>query len=259
MLLGLVILRPQVSNDLIRLADRRYASHLRHIHSLGAHVTISVLDQLLHSRHSCRAFRPDPVPRDTIQTILTSASRVPSWCNAQPWQVIVTSGEETSAFRKALMAEVQSAPPAPDLPFPTGYSGAYQERRRACGWALYDAVGVEKGDRAASARQTQRNFELFDAPHCAVLSSPTELGPYGAMDCGGFVTAFTLAAQALGVATIPQAAIAAYGPFLHRYFAIPEDRLVLCAISFGFSDPDHPANAFRTDRAALDAFVEWRG
>ena len=104
-----------------------------------------------------------------------------------------------------------------------------------------------------------RNFALFDAPHCAIVSSPVELGPYGAMDCGGFVTAFSLAAQALGVATIPQAALAAYGPFLHRYFRIPEDRLILCAISFGYSDRKHPANNFRTDRAALGDFVDWRG
>ncbi len=225
---------------------------------LGGHVTLSVLNQLLYARHSCRAFRPDPVPRETIEAILTSASRVPSWCNAQPWHVIITSGDETDRFRVALQAEVAAAPAQPDMPFPTGYSGAYQDRRRACGWALYEAVGVEKGDREASARQMHKNFELFGAPHCAILSSPAELGPYGAMDCGGFVTAFTLAAQALGVASIPQAAIAAYGPFLHRYFAIPDDRLVLCAISFGLADPDHPANAFRTERASPTAFADWR-
>ena len=103
------------------------------------------------------------------------------------------------------------------------------------------------------------NFNLFGAPHCAILSSPAELGPYGAMDCGGFVTAFTLAAQALGIATIPQAAVAAYGPFLHRYFNIPDNRLILCAISFGYPDTDHPANQFRTERATLDEFVTWRG
>lgn len=103
-----------------------------------------------------------------------------------------------------------------------------------------------------------QNFSLFGAPHCAIVSSPAELGAYGAMDCGGFVTAFTLAAQALGVATIPQAAIASYSPFLRRYFQIPEDRLILCAISFGYSDTEHPANSFRTDRAALPEIVDWR-
>ncbi|MEY8839524.1 nitroreductase family protein, partial [Cribrihabitans sp. XS_ASV171] len=163
------------------------------------------------------------------------------------------------AFRTALQEEVASGAPKPDLPFPNSYSGVYQDRRRTCGWALYEAVGVKKGDREGSTRQMMENFALFGAPHCLILSSPSELGAYGAMDSGGFVTAFTLAAQALGIATIPQAAIASYAPFLHRYFGISEDRLVLCAISFGYADRKHPANAFRTERADLPEFVEWRG
>lgn len=220
-------------------------------------MTLSALNKLLDQRHSCRAFLSDPVPKNQINQILTSAARVPSWCNAQPWNVTITIGPETDKFRKALQDEVTADTPSPDLPFPASYSGIYQERRRECGWALYEAVGVERGDRAGSTRQMMENFALFGAPHCAIISSPTELGAYGAMDCGGFVTAFTLAAQALGIATIPQAAVASYGPFLHRYFNIPDDRLILCAISFGYADKDHPANRFRTSRAAPDAFVEW--
>lgn len=222
-------------------------------------MTFAALNSLLDQRHSCRAFQRDPVPKAQIEQILSSAMRVPSWCNAQPWKVVVTSGEDTDTFREALQIEAATGTPAPDLPFPSSYSGVYQDRRRACGWALYEAVGIEKGDRAASARQMMENFSLFGAPHCAIISSPAELGSYGAMDCGGFVTAFSLAAQSLGIATIPQAAVAAYGPFLHRYFQIPDDRLILCAISFGYPDAEHPANAFRTERASVEEIVDWRG
>ncbi|MFT7593051.1 MAG: nitroreductase [Paracoccaceae bacterium] len=222
------------------------------------------LDALFAARHSCRAFRPDPVPRDVIEQIIATAQRVPSWCNAQPWGITVTSGAETDRFRAALMAEVTSGAPKPDMEkpdmdFPTAYTGPYQERRRTCGWQLYDAVGVEKGDRAGSARQMMQNFSLFSAPHCVILSSPADLGAYGAMDCGGFVTGFCLAAQAQGVASVAQAAVASYAPFLHRHFDIGDDRLILCAISFGYEDTEHPANKFRTTRAEQDAFVDWRG
>lgn len=219
----------------------------------------ATLDALLEARHSCRAFLPDPVPRPVIEQILRAAQKVPSWCNAQPWQITLNSGAETDRFRGALQDAVNNTSPKPDLPFPTNYSGVYQDRRRTCGWQLYEAVGVGKGDRQGSAEQMMRNFALFDAPHCAIISSPAELGPYGAMDCGGFVTAFTLAAQAHGVATIAQAAVASYAPFLHEYFDIPDDRLILCAISFGYSDAAHPANQFRTERAAIDTIVDWKG
>ncbi|WP_420584614.1 nitroreductase [Ruegeria sp.] len=222
-------------------------------------MTLADLNTLLTARHSCRAFLSNAVPKDEIEQILTSAARAPSWCNAQPWHVILTSGEETDRFRAAMQAEAATGAPAPDLPFPTSYPGVYQDRRRTCGWALYEAVGVQRGDREGSARQMMQNFSLFGAPHCAIVTSPAELGAYGAMDCGGFVTAFTLAAQALDVATIPQAALAAYSPFLRRYFKIAEDRNILCAISFGYADTDHPANSFRTDRADLTEIVEWVG
>ena len=222
-------------------------------------MTLDDFDALMAQRFSCRGFRPDPVPRDVIEAIVGAARRVPSWCNAQPWQVTITSGEETDRFRAAMIEEARSGTHDPDLPFPTGYSGAYRDRRRTCGWQLYEAVGVEKGDRVGSARQMMENFALFGAPHCAIVTSPAELGAYGALDCGGFVTAFALAAQAAGVASIPQAALASYAPFLHRWFDIPGDRLVLCAISFGYADPDHPANGFRTARAEVGDIVDWRG
>ncbi|MDU9002532.1 nitroreductase [Sedimentitalea todarodis] len=222
-------------------------------------MTPSDLDALFSRRHSCRAFRPDPVPRAVIQEIIATARRAPSWCNAQPWQVTVTSGADTDRFRTALQQEASSGTPQPDLEWPTRYAGVYQERRRTCGWQLYEAVGVEKGDRAGSARQMMENFALFGAPHCAIVSSPADLGPYGAMDCGGFVTAFTIAAEAQGIASIAQAAVASYGPFLHDHLDIPKDRLILCGISFGHADTDHPANSFRTERAAVSDIIDWRG
>ncbi|OAN77666.1 nitroreductase [Sulfitobacter sp. EhC04] len=214
---------------------------------------------ILQARYSCRAFRPDPVPDAIIEQIVTAARHVPSWCNAQPWQVSVTRGAATDRFRDALSeAAAEGTTPAPDLDWPKGYSGAYAERRRTCGFQLYDALGIEKSDRKARMAQMQRNYALFDAPHVAIIHSPDELGAYGAMDTGGFVTAFTLAATALGVATIPQAAIAAYAPLVKDLLGIGEDRLVLCAISFGYADADAPANRFRTERATPADIIDWQ-
>ena len=213
---------------------------------------------VLSARFSCRAFLSDPVPKDIVDQILNAARHVPSWCNAQPWQVIVTTGAATDRFRDALYDIAGATPPTPDLAWPEGYPGVYGQRRRACGFQLYDAVGITKDDRAATTKQMMENYRLFGAPHVAIITSPRVLGPYGAMDTGGFVTAFCLTAQALGVATIPQAAIAAQAPFVRAHFDIPKDRMILCAISFGYADPDHPANQFRTERAAVDEVMDWR-
>ena len=160
---------------------------------------LDALDRLLTRRHSCRAFLSDPIPEDVIAQIVATAQKVPSWCNAQPWQVTVTSGAETDRLRYALFAKATSAAAQPDIPFPTRYDGVYKSRRSTCGWALYEAVGVEKGDRAGSARQMMENFRFFGAPHLALITSPRVLGAYGALDVGGFVTTFCLAAEAMGL------------------------------------------------------------
>ncbi len=217
------------------------------------------LERLLADRYSCRGFLAEPVADAVIERILAMAQRAPSWCNAQPWQVIVTRGEATEKFRAALYAHVANTPAAPDIAFPREYRGAYLERRRACGFALYDAVGVKRGDRAASAVQMLENYRFFGAPHVAIITTDEALGTYGAIDCGAYVSTFLLAAQSLGVASIPQAALASHSKFVRDYFAIGEDRLVVCGVSFGYQDRAHKANSFRTGRAPLEQAVRWVG
>ncbi len=218
-----------------------------------------VLADLLAARFSCRAFRPEAVPTATIERMLTMAQRSASWCNSQPWQIIVTEPPATDQFREALIEHVTvtGQPEQPDLPYPLGYFGVYRERRRECGWRLYDSVGVKPGDRAASAVQALENFRLFGAPHVMIVTSERDLGVYGAVDCGLYVGNLLLAAQSLGIATIAQAALARCSPFLHSYFDIPQTRTVVCGVSFGYADHEHPANSFRTRRADLSEAVTW--
>jgi nitroreductase len=198
------------------------------------------------------------VPRPVIARLLAIAQRTASWCNAQPWQVVVTSGAATERFREACHRHAAAdAPAQPDFPFPREYRGAYLARRRECGWQLYDSVGVARGDRAASNRQRLENYRLFGAPHVAIVTTDEALGVYGAIDCGAYVANFLLAAESLGVAAIAQAALAAYPDLIRAHFDLGEDRRVVCGISFGWEDAGHPANAYRTSRAALADAVTW--
>jgi nitroreductase len=213
---------------------------------------IGVLEELLAERFSCRGFLPKPVPRATIERILTAAQKTASWCNSQPWRLEITSGLATERFRGAMYAAASSGRPnAGDFPFPREYRGVYLERRRESGFQLYNSLGIPRGDKAGYARQALENFNFFGAPHVAIVHTDEALGVYGAVDCGGFVTSFTLAAQALGVATIPQAALAFHSDVVRAHFGLSDDRRVVCGISFGYPDRAHKANSYRTSRAAL--------
>ncbi|NQW14006.1 MAG: nitroreductase [Rhodobacter sp.] len=215
-------------------------------------------ETLLAARHSCRGFLADQIDDAKITAIVAAAQRVPSWCNAQPWQVIITRGEATEGFRAAMAAAVQTAAHNADIAFPAAYTGIYKDRRSVCGWQLYAVVGVQKGDRAASTAQMVENYRFFGAPHVAVITAPKNLGAYGVLDCGAFVTGFMLAAEAAGVASIAQAAVAGYSDQVRSHFGIAEDRNVVCVVSFGLRDEAHPANGFRTDRAAFEQVIDWR-
>lgn len=214
------------------------------------------LERLMAARRSCRAFLPRQVDEAVVDRMLAIAQRTASWCNAQPWQVIVTRGAATERFRAALADHARGAAPAPDIPFPAEYRGVYRERRRSTARQLYDAVGITMGDRAASARQAAENFELFGAAHVAIVTTDAALGAYGVLDCGAWVASFQLAAEALGVASIAQASVASHAGLVRAHFAIPDERPVVCGVSFGYADQGHPANGFRTPRAALNEAVE---
>lgn len=222
----------------------------------------ATLELLLKRRYSCRGFKAQPVPRPTIERILSLAQRTASWCNAQPWQVLLVSGAATVRLRNALYAHaagsrVTGGGSHYDFEPPREYLGTYLQRRRECGLQLYGGLGIGKADKEAAALQALENFRFFGAPHVALISSAESLRTYGAVDCGAYVANFLLAAEAMGVAAIAQAALASQSAFLHEYLRVGPERRIVCGISFGYADEAHPANGFRTTRAPLADSVSW--
>ena len=223
-------------------------------------MTLAQFEGLLNRRHSCRGFLDQPVPRDTIERILEAAQRTASWSNVQPWWIHIASGPVLDAIRADLQARIDAgAKAAPELDWPREIRGVHRERKRACGWGLYEAVGIAKGDRVASAAFTRENFRCFGAPHLVVVCSVEAQGTHGVMDSGAWVSNFMLAAESAGVATVAQAALASWPDVMRKHLDIDPDHQVICGIAFGYEDPANPANHFRTDRAPIDEVVRWAG
>ena len=211
---------------------------------------------LLNSRYSCRAYKKQEVSEKDIREIISTASRVPTWCNAQPWEVLVTRGEATEKLSQLLIESTKTQQINPDFNWPTQYVGQYAQRRRQCGYQLYESIGIQKEDKKRRKEQMMLNYKFFGAPHVAIVTSESDLGPYGSMDCGGFIATFTIVAQAKGIATIAQASITGYAQTIRKYFQIPKNRLIQTAISFGYSDDLHPVNHFRTEREKSEKVVK---
>jgi nitroreductase len=215
-------------------------------------------EELVRERYSCRKFLPDPVPRQTVERILDLAQQTPSWCNVQPWQVVLVSGAAVASFRDSLLAHAADGHPSrPDFPFPVRYEGIYRERRKVCGVQLYQALGIGRENREGAERQRLENFRLFDAPHVALITTEEDLGVYGGVDCGLYVANFMLAARNFGVDSIAQAALASYPDLIRSRFGLPANRKLVCGISFGYADAGHPINAYRTERASMGEAIKF--
>ncbi|TWG91690.1 nitroreductase [Nocardioides sp. J9] len=206
------------------------------------------LATVLERRYSCRAFTDEPVDGATLRRLFTLAQRTPSWCNSQAWQVHLVSGDDVAPFSERLVARVMAGGPTPDVTNPEKYEGVYADRRRTCGHALYEAVGIARDDQEGRLRQMLENFRFFGAPHVAIITSPKALGPYGVMDCGGYVANLLNLADSLGLGAIAQGAIGMYADAVREHLDVPADRDVVCAVAIGHPDPDHPVNSFRTER-----------
>jgi nitroreductase len=217
-----------------------------------------ILQQLLRDRYSCRAYRPDAVPREVLERAFAAAQRTPSWCNTQPWQVHVVSGAARQGMADRLYALAAAGEPAePDLPFPPGYDGVYRERRKVCGVQLYESLGIGREDRDRARAQALENFRGFGAPHMAFITTEAALGVYGMLDCGLYLMSLMLCLEAEGVSTVAQAALASYPQSVRDHFGLPSHRKVVCGLSFGYGDAAAPVNGYRTAREAPRDIVHW--
>lgn len=209
----------------------------------------------MESRYSCRAFHADSIPERNLETLFRMAQRAPSWCNVQPWQVTLVSGAILDELSAALLTAESGGAPQPDLPAPVAYEGIYRERRTEAAYGLYGSLGIRREDTALRRAQARENFRFFGAPHIAVVTTEDVLGSYGVLDCGGYITTLLLAAESMGLAAVPQAAIAMYSETVRRVLGLPENRLVVAAVSLGYADDAHPANRYRTSRARVSDVV----
>ena len=219
--------------------------------------SFEALANVVKARRSVRGFTPEQIPQTQLERLFAAAQHAPSWCNIQPWRAVVTRPPVTDRVTHALMQEAQASPAQPDIPFPTEYPEPYLSHRRACGYALYAALGIERGDHATRRNAWLQNYKAFDAPHLAVITQDARLGQYGTLDIGVWLGIVLSLAASLGIDTCPMASIAAYPRPLRSLLSIPNDQVILMGLALGRADPAHPANDCRTDRGELAANIRF--
>ncbi len=211
------------------------------------------------SRRSIRAFTDQPVPDETVRTILADASRAASGTNIQPWHVTVLQGQAKDGLVDAIQAAFDDGATEKDEKYyPSQFVEPYLARRRKIGWDMYGLIGIEKGDYEKMAAQARQNYEFFGAPVGLIFTMHETMSYGGWMDLGLYMANIMTLAREHGLDTCPQAAWREFETAIHAHLELPEDQRVIVGMALGYEDTSAVINELRTERADLSEFVDFR-
>jgi nitroreductase len=219
------------------------------------------VSEAVAQRHSVRAFRPDAVPGKVVRDILDAARRAPSGGNLQPWRVYVLGGDDLGAFKKVVAAKVAHGITEKNEYeiYPPNLWEPLRARRREAGALRYAAIGVADKDKAGQEALTLKNYEFFGAPVGLFFCVDRRCGPPQWSDLGMYIQTVMLLAVERGLDTCPQESWSNWPKTVAEFFNLPPELMLFAGMSMGYRDDAHPLNQYRTPRAGLEEFAEFRG
>lgn len=222
----------------------------------GAPAKALSIEDAIRGRQSIRAYEKRPVDRALIKRIIETAHRAPSGSNIQPWRVYVVDGAVRDGLCKEILERYDTVGEEKREYnyYPVNWREPYLARRRACGWGLYNTMGITREDKAGMHAQRRQNFDFFGAPVGMIftLDRDMELGSW--LDTGMFIQSIMIAAREFGLETCPQAAFANFHAIIRRRLAIPADQIIICGLALGYPEIDAKVNSFRTDREPFEVY-----
>ena len=209
----------------------------------------------MRQRQSARAFLDRPVARCDIEEIFECAGLAPSAINLQPWEFVITYGEEKDRLVRRLKK-------------------ARNERQVACGPGTAEPLPEKFVDRSRRAAQLMKpavdklgvDFNRFveegscgfyGAPVAIIVTLDRRFPQLRYLDVGLSVAFLLLAAQAKELATCPIGLITAYGNEIADVLSIPENKEIVLGIALGYAEEKAPLNQFKTDRAEQREILHW--
>jgi len=210
------------------------------------------------SRRSIRAFKPDPVPAETVRSILETARWTPSGCNFQTWEATVLTGQPLADLQAVLL------PAEPDDPLEYRYdnpnsSPRHLARLQGLGAAMHGATGVDRSDAAGRADFVRQNKLSFGAPVLILSHFPKLVGAAQWSDIGMWLQTVMLLAREAGLDTCPQEYMGLYGRTIKAHLGLSDDTLLFCGLALGYRDAEAPVNNFDRPRVELEEQARFLG
>ncbi|QJB68149.1 nitroreductase [Parasphingorhabdus halotolerans] len=218
--------------------------------------------EAVKSRRSIRQFIDKPVDRSVIDRVLVTAQRAPSGGNTQPWSAVVVGGDELARIAAAIKAKAQAAPMGEGAEYaiyPKELDGRYEEQRRGVGKAMFDAIGLERGDGAGRITQMAKNWDSFGAPVQLFTYTRKYMGPPQWSDMGMWLQTVMLLLREEGLDSCAQEIWAMYGTYMRELLGVDDDHIFFCGMAIGYRDADDPINNFDVSRVPISENVKFLG
>ena len=219
----------------------------------------AVLDSIVRSRTSVRAFRPDPVDTGLLTQIFETARFSPSTFNTQPWRAHILTGDVKLLLSHAISRSHHSGDLPAFSPFPNPPPADVVARHSDFGRRFLTTLGIDRSDMAARGRLISRNFLFYDAPIGIIFTIESSLTKHSWLDFGIFLQTLMLAAQSHGLATCPQVAFVRFQSIIADQLQLSPEECVVCGMSLGYPVDDAPVNKVQMTREPLDKFTRWLG
>ncbi len=188
--------------------------------------------QAIESRRSIRKFKTDPLPHETIESILDAARLAPSGKNNQPWRFVVVEKDAREQMFSCLQAGLKAS--------------------------------IEKGIPTGSAENTFRIMR--EAPVTIFIFNPKDNAPWSeqtipervfrivnTQSVGAAIQNMLLRAQELGLGSLW--ICDTFSSYSELCSWLGRDSLLVAAVSLGYPAESPAARP----RLPLDDLVEWRG
>ncbi len=209
----------------------------------------------MRERRSARAYVDKPVSRKEIQEIIAFAGMAPSAINLQPWEYVVTYGQEKDRLVRRLLkarSEKQvSCGPGTARPLPRRFA----ERSRSSIQAMRPFIDAL--DKSFDQFIEEGSCSFYGAPVAVIVTLDRVFPAIRYLDVGLSVAYLLLAAHARGLATCPIGLITAYAGEIKDALNIASEKEVLLGIAMGYADPDSPVNAFKIPRENFSEILKW--
>jgi nitroreductase len=221
--------------------------------------------EAIERRQSIRAFKPDPVSKETLRKIMEVALRAPSWANTQPWEFAIVTGRSLREITEA-GKEQAGVKANPDFPGPEEFPEPYNSRFLSLAAQMSEVVQASVAGDQEGREWYLLGPRLYGAPAAiyiytdrSLCHQSTGLNVWPVFDCGLVAENILLLAAKHGLGAIALAQAVHYPDILRQMLGISDSKLIVLGIAIGYPDWENPVNRFRSEREAVDSVVRWYG